>query len=574
MRILRWRVRTLAGLVVVAALGIKGVLYLRSDDDALLRREALARLIDPPRPASVESTLVAALSDPDPGMRRTATWALDQIGSNSPALVPVLIGELEDLTARSRQEDHWRQEQVHPAQALKRMKLPAAVIAPLLRKAMASEDRWVRLQATVVLCDAAGRPGPPDPTLAALLLAALQDDDAVVRGLAPEALVRLDGKTRRRAVALLLEQLRGPDRESQFLATIGLARFGEEGREAVAILADRLQSRDLATRFADLYLLGRLGPVARPAVPEIVRAMTSPDAGKPLFQPLKCFLTNGSHSSDARLNLDWGKMPSSLCPLGAAVLEKIGPEADRQAVGILFGMLRLEDESRRLSAVDALGALGPRASAAIPTLLEWAERETSGWPEKGAPAIYRLLEALRQICAGDDPRLVATLLRLLKSANSTQRYGAAMIFKHLGPPAPLAVPALIEALRDGAQAVRHSAAQALGRYEGPGREAAELALLDALEDEDDYVRLQAAKSLARHRAGAGRVVPTLVPLLRGKRPNVRRIASEILGEFGPAAGLAVPALLEARHDPEEHVRDAAEKALKAIAPPGAAAPVE
>jgi HEAT repeat protein len=564
----RWRLRTLVGLVVVAALGIKGVMLLRAPMVAVDQRHVLKGLIHPPRPAYAEATLVAALADPY--LRRTATWALVKIDSNSPALVPVLVAELEVQTELSRHQNRWDYEQVYPAQALKRMKLPAAVIAPLLRKAMASKDSWIRLQATLVLCDAAGRPGPPDSILPSLLLSALQDQEASVRMQTPEALARLDVATRRQAVTILLGQLRGTEPFAQFLATIGLARFDPEGGEAVAILADRLQSGDLAARLVSLYLLGRLGPLARPAVPAIVRAMTSPDALKQEF----FFMRRFSPGMDGFINVegipDSGekhRTPSRLCPLGADVLGKIGPEADRQAVDVLLGMLRLEDESQRLRAGDALGALGPRASAVIPTLLELAERERSDWLASGPPAVWRLLGALKQVSAGDDPRLVAALLRMLKSTNSTQRCGAANIFEGLDPPSVLAVPALIEALRDDAQAVRGSAAHALGRYDGPERKAAVAALLDALEEEEDeYVRMQAAKSLAHYREGSVQVVPEAVRLLRSKNPSVRMIASQILGEFGPEAALAVPALLETRHDPMSYVRDAVEKALKAILP--------
>ena len=52
-----------------------------------------------------------------------------------------------------------------PAKALKQFKLAADVIAPMLRTAMTSENPWVRLQATDVLCDAAERSGDSGPGL-------------------------------------------------------------------------------------------------------------------------------------------------------------------------------------------------------------------------------------------------------------------------------------------------------------------------------------------------------------------------------------------------------------------------
>jgi len=579
MMTLRWRVRTLLGLVVAAALGVKGVLLLRSrHNDGWERRFALAKLVEQPRPASAEADLVAALDDP--GLCLTAAWALDQIGSTSPALVRVLVGNLEAVSERERFEDRRNPFGFDPAEALKRIKLPGSVIAPLLRKAMASQDPWVRLQATEVLCDAAGRPGPPSPVLATLLLAALQDREAAIRVLAPEGLAGLDEKTRQRAVAVLLQRLRGQDRPARLLATMGLARFGPEGQAAVATLADRLQGGDVATRLSDLYLLGRLGPLARPAVPAVVRAMTSPKAGQHGAYFLGYFWPRQGDWHDLEFDriLDPAserfQTPRSLCALGADVLGRIGPEADRQAIDILVGMLGGVDESQRLSAADALGAMGPRASAATPGLLALAERTTSSRPGEAEDPVFRSTRALKTVCPGDDPRLVAALIRMLKSGDRTKRWGAAMALSDLDPPAPLAAPLLLGALRDEAGAVRSWAAMTLGRYDGPEWEAASPALLDVLEDEGLWVRIWAAKSLARHRAGAIRVVPTLVRLLRSDDPNLRREAAETLGTFGPEAGFAVPVLLEARHDADELVRDAAEKALKAVDPSGAAKPVE
>jgi HEAT repeat protein len=436
---------------------------------------------------------------------------------------------------------------------------------------MASPEPWIRLQAADVLCDAAARLSPPAPALNELLLAALQDREALIRTRALEALALLDSDTRRKAVPILLGQLRRPDRPGQLLAAIGLSRFGQEGQASVTILTDRLRGGELASRLADLYLLGRIGPAAMASVPAIVREMTARDA-----EHNGPFVADGfSPSQNAWHHVELDRLvdsfertqtPSSLCELGAVVLGRLGPEVERQAVDVLVGMVHDDDESSRTRAVAALGALGPRASAAIPTLLALAERKAPARPgESDVQGEFRLTKALERICTGGDPRFVAALIRMLRSSEPTKHWGAAMTLSHLIPPAPAAVPLLIEALKDDTQAVRFSAAVALGRYEGPERGAALAALLDALRDEDEWVRCMAARSLARSRAGAQRAVPTLVKFLGSEDPNLRREAAEVLGAFGLGASSAVPVLLEARHDPVELVRNAAERSLEAIA---------
>ena len=152
-----------------------------------------------------------------------------------------LVSRLESETEKWRWDNRRHPYPGDPAEALKRIKLPADVIAPMLRTAMTSQDPWVRLQATDVLCDAAERPGAPDPVLTELLLGALQDRESLIRIRAAEGLACLDDNSRRKAVDILLGQLRRPDRLEQLVAAIGLARFAKEGQASVRILTDRFR---------------------------------------------------------------------------------------------------------------------------------------------------------------------------------------------------------------------------------------------------------------------------------------------------------------------------------------------
>jgi HEAT repeat protein len=468
----------------------------------------------------------------------------------------------------------------NPAKALKQIKLPADVIAPMLLTAMASQDPWVRLQATDVLCDAAERSGASDPVSTELLLAALQDREGLIRIRAPEALARLDDNTRRKAVDVLVGQLRRPDRLGQLVAAIGLSRFAKEGQASDTVLTDRFRGGDVASRLWDLYLLGKIGPAAILSVPDVVREMTSPDVEKRVVLFVNNFwLIQTWHCEELGRILDSSETIQksfNSCELGAVVLGRIGPEAERQAVELLVGMIHGDDESLRARAIAALGSLGPRALTAIPTLLALAERRAPAGPgESGEQAEIRLAKALERVFTGGDPRFVAALVRMLKSSEPTKRWGAATTLSHLKPPAPTAVPMLIGALKDDTQSVRYSAAVALGRYDDPQRGAALPALLGALQDEDEWVCCMAAKSLAYYRAGAPQAVPAIVKLVRSEKPTLRGYAAKILGEFGPAASSAIPVLQKARlDDADRFVREAAEKALEAVSPSETANPDE
>ncbi len=268
------------------------------------------------------------------------------------------------------------------------------------------------------------------------------------------------------------------------------------------------------------------------------------------------------------------RTPPSECSLGAAVLGRIGPDAERRAVDALIEMLPDPDESRRLRIVEALGALGPRAAPSIPALLALMERETSNGVEDGRSAVSRRMSAAGAVCGGGDPRFVAAMIRMMRSSDPGKRSAAASILGESDQPspAPAVASVLIGLLKDETQSVRSSAASTLGRSDGPAWEAAMPALLEALGDEDEWVRSQVAGALARHRAGVDRVVPMVVRMLQSGNSSLRRVAAEILGEFGTEARLALPALREARQDSVEFVRDEVERALGLIAPPEAANP--
>jgi len=99
-----------------------------------------------------------------------------------------------------------------------------------------------------------------------------------------------------------------------------------------------------------------------------------------------------------------------------------------------------------------------------------------------------------------------------------------------------AVPALLEALRDGNCRVRRAAAEVLSRF-GGAAEPAVPALAEALTDPDGRVRRAAAKALRRAGAPAAAAMPALRKLLDDPLPKVRGAAQLALDEL-------------ARHAPE------------------------
>lgn len=110
--------------------------------------------------------------------------------------------------------------------------------------------------------------------------------------------------------------------------------------------------------------------------------------------------------------------------------------------------------------------------------------------------------------------------------------------------AAVAIPILIELLKDADAFIRLDAAYALG-FIGPEARTAVPDLIALLKDQEAMVRNNAAYALGLIKADADRVVPELVKLIRDRDARVRFNAAEAIGRFGQAA---VPALNRATQE--------------------------
>ncbi len=126
------------------------------------------------------------------------------------------------------------------------------------------------------------------------------------------------------------------------------------------------------------------------------------------------------------------------------------------------------------------------------------------------------------------------LRHALRSAEPSQRFGAAFTAARLDPPGPRLLPALVEALASP----------------------------------DGDVRWSAARLLVEAGRVHGEVLPLLVGLARvGESPVVRRMATFALRELAPDRPEAAAVLLEAVRDVDLHVRRAATTAMASLQGP-------
>jgi hypothetical protein len=198
-----------------------------------------------------------------------------------------------------------------------------------------------------------------------------------------------------------------------------------------------------------------------------------------------------------------------------------GGASRKDGVDPLVSALGHEEETVRLGAAYALGALG-------------------------GPAVPALQDALR---SGEEPvRLGAT-------------YGLGVV----GEPA---ISALVSALAHEDEQVRACAVYALGDI-GLAAEGAVPTLAGTLNDPSAWVRHHAAEALGTIARNPRAAVPALAGALRDPDGQVRFNAAYALARFGPAAGPAIPALSEALRDDNRYTVGHAVAALRRIGTPEA-----
>lgn len=144
------------------------------------------------------------------------------------------------------------------------------------------------------------------------------------------------------SVAELVEALRSPDpRGGRFWALQELKTMGPRAKPAIPALADLLADPAYGSEAAKA--LGTIGPQAKPAIPVLVEAIKR-EQGK-----------RSGTGSDTPSTLSW---------LAGKALTNIGPAS----IPELMNLLKHEDKYVRMTAINALGNMGPQAMEAVPVL--------------------------------------------------------------------------------------------------------------------------------------------------------------------------------------------------------------
>ncbi len=234
--------------------------------------------------------------------------------------------------------------------------------------------------------------------------------------------------------------------------------------------------------------------------------------GAPAVEPLRAFLKDTDATAEAKA-----------CAAGA--VERIGRTA-KDIVPDLIPLLNAKEDRLRSSVASALAeTAGPEAKEVLPQLLAALE----------------------------------------KDEESAVRAPVAKAIGALGVSDPAAVALLLKSLTDTNYDVRGSAAGSLGLLGGPMKAAVVPALTEALQDGAESVRISAALALRQLEPNSAPALQALMAVLKSSDPFARRAAAQALGRLGPAVKDATPALTALLKDHEATVREAAAEALKRVA---------
>ena len=279
-----------------------------------------------------------------------------------------------------------------------------------------------------------------------------------------------------------------------------------------------------------------------------------------------------------------------LVAVACVLVGTVTTRADETSAEKLAQTLRSADGSAQLKACEALAAMGPKAKAALPALVEALKSDK-------ADLQWRAALAIGAIGSGADDAVPA-LTKALASDNPKVRAYAAHALGEIGPAAQSAASALIKLAVDKDQYVRREVRDALPLIGAP-KELTRPLMIQTLNDagpvdaaaailtlaelgaeivpqlcealEDQRACYWACLALSEIGADAKAAVPHLTKILDNEDPEVRIGALIALGEIGKPSAPAVSKIIQLlANDEIDGVRYAAAFALGSIGEKGPA----
>ncbi len=412
----------------------------------------------------------------------------DKAADAVPALVELLSAKSEDV-------------RLHTAMAMAKIGEPA--VEPLT-KALSASDSSVRFYAAWGLAFVGPRAKHATPAL----VKAMSDPAADVRRKAAYALGRVDPDPEL-VVAALVNALGDADADVRQTAGAALPKMS---KVAVPALVKVLATEKVEMRNQAIRVLGEMGSAAAPAIPELKAFLFRPIAGSadPAADALAAIGAPAIPTLVAAAAEDEMQVRTlamrSLLKIGApsvpSFVDLLGSkhlDVKRQSAGLLGGM-QVQDKSvvialgfvtkdkdsvTRANALQSLRQMGTGAKLAEPYIVALL---TDIDPNMRVNAFH----ALREV--GVDPQ--PGLKKALSNPDPATRINTASLMATLNLEVPLAVPILVEGLKEKNESLKMQAAHALS-LRGLQEEVVLPIFVAGLTNETPSVRRQAAESIAR-----------------------------------------------------------------------------
>ena len=326
-------------------------------------------------------------------------------------------------------------------------------------------------------------------------------------------------------------------------------------KQRIQRLLSQLTVPDVNDRIYAAQELGEIGSAAKDAVPSLIKALKDEDEVVRICAA-EALRRIGELKAQVSTLIELLKGTNKyVCALAAETLGKIG-RAAKKAVPELREVLKDKEEKVRRAAANALAGIGQAAKKAIPDLVETLKDKDQEVCQNAAMALAAIgLPA------------VAALIEVLKNEDEHEQVRRAAIkaLANIGWEAKDAIPDLIEALKDKSKEVAKQTLRALvmiGSLAVP-------ALIEGLnEKNEEYFWEYALGTIAdvgyTDVVKANDLAAAFIERLKDRSWEVRKFAASALGEIGNKSEKTVAALRDACKDPDDNVREAAEKALNWI----------
>jgi HEAT repeat protein len=282
---------------------------------------------------------------------------------------------------------------------------------------------------------------------------------------------------------LVTNRFHGPDQSERNATIYLLCTVGCGANEVMPFLRDSVRSTNAMEQVMGVVRLGQLGPAARPALPDLVelldRRESDPRAvlaacgalggiGAEAIDAIPAIKARLARETQVNSRIIFAK---TLCQIDAQQTE---------ALAVILELARTPGNPARRYAIWTLGEIGPNAKAAISVLLEAATKDD--W-HNAATALVKI---------GETNRALSAVAERLHHGDKRASLYAAIFIVHYDPTHSVAVPMLIELVRD--RAWGHIAIQQLAKLR-PVPESAVPALQEIAADKDSRFRREAQSAL-------------------------------------------------------------------------------